>query len=137
MQPDPVRAQDTKAWVRKCLKDLRRAESALASAEPDTEDALFHLQQAVEKVLKAYLVWRDQPFRKTHDLLELSALCREVDPELSEPLQGLAPLTRYAWESRYPGQAPEPAVEEAQSWLLRARQVLGLVLSCLPEEAKA
>jgi hypothetical protein len=105
MQPDPVRAQDTRAWVRKCLKDLRRAESALASAEPDTEDALFHLQQAVEKVLKAYL--------------------------------GLAPLTRYAWESRYPGQAAEPAVEEAQSWLLRARQVLGLVLSCLPEEAKA
>jgi HEPN domain-containing protein len=95
------------------------------------------LQQAVEKALKAHLVWQDRAFRKTHDLLELSALCREADPELSEPLRGLAPLTRYAWESRYPGEAPEPTVEEAQSWLLRARQVVGVVASRLPDEAKA
>jgi len=95
------------------------------------------LQQAVEKALKAYLVWKDQPFRKTHDLLELSALCREVDPELSKALRGLAPLTRYAWESRYPGEAPEPTVEEAQGWLLRAREVVGVVLGRLPAEAKA
>lgn len=96
MPPDPVRSEDTKAWLRKCEKDLRRGQAALSLDPADTEDALFHTQQAVEKALKAFLVWKDQPFRKTHDLLELSAKCAQTDPELASCLQGLAPLTRYA-----------------------------------------
>jgi HEPN domain-containing protein len=136
MQPDPVRIQDTRAWLEKCTKDLRRAELSLTLKPPDTEDALFHLQQAVEKALKGYLTWQDQPFRKTHDLLELSVLCEHVGAELGESLRGLAPLTRYAWESRYPGEAPEPSLEEAQGWLLRAQEVVRMVLDRLPAEAK-
>ena len=111
-------------------------ELSLAVEPPDTEDALFHLQQAVEKALKAYLVWRDCAFRKTHDLLELANLCVEVDPQLTEPLEDLAALTRYAWEFRYPGESPEPSIEEARRWLLRARQAVGVVLDRLPDEAK-
>ncbi|MGO9257113.1 MAG: hypothetical protein ACLQU1_12535 [Bryobacteraceae bacterium] len=49
MQPDPVRIQETAAWVRKSRKDLWRAEMALTLDPPDTEDCLFHSQQAVER----------------------------------------------------------------------------------------
>ena len=38
----------------------------MAADPPLLEDALFHCQQAVEKVLKALLTWHDEPFRKTH-----------------------------------------------------------------------
>jgi hypothetical protein len=65
MQPDPVRVEETLAWMKKSRKDLWRAESVLTLDPPDTEDCLFHCQQAVEKSLKAFLVWRDQSFRRT------------------------------------------------------------------------
>jgi len=122
--------------MEKCRKDIRRAELSLALETPDTEDSMFHLQQAVEKALKAYLVWRDSPFRKTHDLLELANRCVEADPQLAGPLQGLAPLTRYAWEFRYPGESAEPDVEETRNWLARARGVVAAVQSRLPEAAQ-
>jgi len=49
MQPDPIRAEETAAWLRKSCKDLWRAENVLTLNPPDTEDCLFHCQQAVEK----------------------------------------------------------------------------------------
>jgi HEPN domain-containing protein len=75
MQPDPIRVEETLAWMKKSCKDLWRAESVLTLDPPDTEDCLFHCQQAVEKSLKAFLVWRDQSFRRTHDLVELTRQC--------------------------------------------------------------
>jgi len=32
----------------------------------------YHAQQAVEKVMKAWLVWHGRPFRKTHQLVEIA-----------------------------------------------------------------
>ncbi|HEX2172029.1 MAG TPA: HEPN domain-containing protein [Dehalococcoidia bacterium] len=61
-------------WLRKAEHDIRTAE--YASHIPDLTDIVaFHAQQAVEKALKAFLIWHDQPFRKTHDLAELVSLC--------------------------------------------------------------
>jgi HEPN domain-containing protein len=71
MQPDPVRAADTQAWLEKAAMDLRSAEADLGVTPPIVGDALFHCQQAIEKALKAFLTWHDEPFRKTHDLGEL------------------------------------------------------------------
>src|SRR5665811_1045090 len=102
MQPDPVRVEETLAWIRKSRKDLWRAESVLTLDPRDTEDCLFHCQQAVEKSLKALLVWRDQTFRGTHDLVELTRQCVDLEPTLGDVMNGLAPLTRFAWEFRYP-----------------------------------
>jgi len=44
MQPDPIRAEETLAWMKKSRKDLWRAESVLTFDPPDTEDCLFHCQ---------------------------------------------------------------------------------------------
>jgi HEPN domain-containing protein len=100
MQPDPIRVEETLAWMKKSRKDLWRADCALTLDPPDTEDCLFHCQQAVEKALKAILVWRDQSFRRTHDLVELTTQCVDLEPGLSDVMNGLGPLTRFAWEFR-------------------------------------
>lgn len=71
MQPDPQRRADTQSWLRKASSDLRYAEIDLAARPAAPEDAVFHCQQAVEKALKAFLVWHDEPFQKTHDLGKL------------------------------------------------------------------
>jgi HEPN domain-containing protein len=132
MQPDPVRVEETAAWLEKSRKDLWRAENVLTLDPPDTEDCLFHCQQAVEKSLKALLVWRDHPFRKTHDLVELTRQCVDLEPTLGDVLRGIAGLTRFAWEYRYPGQAETPELQFAQGWLVKVKEVLQGIEGLLP-----
>jgi HEPN domain-containing protein len=134
MPPDPVRVEETAAWVKKSRKDLWRAETALVLDPPDTEDCLFHCQQAVEKSLKAFLVWRDQPFRKTHDLVELTRQCADLEPTLSDVMRGLGSLTRFAWEFRYPGETEPPAVDLAHDWVVKVGEVLEAIESLFPRE---
>lgn len=132
MQPDPIRVEETHAWMKKSRKALWRAESVLTLGPPDTEDCLFHCQHAVEKSLKAFLVWRDQPFRRTHDLVELTRQCVDLEPTLCEVMSGLGPLTRFAWEFRYPGVTELPTVEMARVWTVRVREVLEAVERTIP-----
>jgi HEPN domain-containing protein len=56
---------EARKWVRQATQDLHVAE-ACAPAVP--APALFHCQQAAEKLLKAlFLTWNQTPFRKTHE----------------------------------------------------------------------
>jgi HEPN domain-containing protein len=137
MPPDPIRCAETAAWIRKGRKDLWRADAALTLNPPDTEDCLFHCQQAVEKSLKALLVWRDLPFRKTHDIVELAKQCADLEPALSGALHSLGPLTRFAWEFRYPGDSEPPALETARKWVGLARVAIAAVADLLPPEARS
>jgi HEPN domain-containing protein len=65
------------AWLAKAVDDLECATVLAASGHGET--ALYHCQQAAEKALKAFLTWHDQPFRKTHNLLELGDACAAID----------------------------------------------------------
>ena len=135
MQHDPDRVAETVAWVKKSRKDLWRAEATLTLDPPDTEDCLFHCQQAAEKSLKAFLVWRDQPFRRTHDLVELTRQCTDLEPALISALHGIGPLTRFAWEFRYPGESEAPSMDQARDWLVKVKDLLQAVEAWLPDDA--
>ena len=136
MPPDPVRTADTRAWLAKAILDLRSARADLGVVPPIRGDALFHCQQAVEKVLRAWLTWHDRPFRKTHDLGELGVQGVAVDAELEPLLREAAPLTEYAWQFRYPGEVAEPAEEETAAGLALAEQVVAAISERLPPEAR-
>ena len=126
MQRDPTRQADALAWLRKADLDVRAAEPPLL------EDAAFHCQQAVEKALKAFLTWHDEPFRKTHDLNELGQQVARLEPELEPLLRHAAPLTEYAWAYRYPGGLPDLTVAEVQDALGTARSVMHAIRRRLP-----
>lgn len=132
MPLDPVRAADTRGWLAKARMDLRGAEVDLAASPPLCGDAAFHCQQAVEKALKAFLTWHDQPFRKTHDLVELGNQAVQLGADLEPLLRSAAPLTEYAWRFRYPGEPEEPSVAEAEAAVALARTVLEAVAGRLP-----
>ncbi len=132
-----MRAADTRAWLARARSDLRGAEIDLAASPPLLGDAAFHCQQAVEKALKAFLTWHDQPFRKTHDLVELGGECVAIDATLEPHLRGTASLTEYAWRYRYPGEPFEPEESEVREALDRAGAVVALVLERVPTEARA
>jgi HEPN domain-containing protein len=91
------------AIVRRHLRSLRLT---LDPAYPD-EDWGFTAQQAVEKLLKAWIVLADRQPPRVHDLEDLAALAgEEVDPLLLD-------LQVFAVEARYEeGPFPLPARRE-------------------------
>ena len=136
MAHDPVRVSETRAWILKSAKDLQAAAHDLRAAPPLLEDAVFHCQQAVEKALKGYLTWHDQPFPKTHSLEEVGEQCLTIDPSLRPFVDRAVPLTEYAWKFRYPGEPEEPTHQEAEEALAIAREVFDVILARLPNEVR-
>lgn len=98
------KADLVRAWLIKGQKDLLFAREALKWGEEYTDMACFHSQQSAEKTLKAFLVWLEIEFPKTHvlgDLLDLIAykdpffhaiVCREIKEGMPEPLDGIGGL---------------------------------------------
>jgi HEPN domain-containing protein len=122
----------TRQWVDKAEADYAAALLLRRSRKKHTRDIVcFHLQQCVEKYLKARLQEAAIAFPKTHDLERLLDLAVPLEPMWASLRPAMAAITDYAVEVRYPGRTIAPA--EAQS-LLRAttrirdviRQRLGL-----------
>lgn len=110
MAYDRVLVANTRNWLLKAAKDLRRASLALTPDWADPEDSVFH-----------------------------SGLCRqcaEVDTAFGGWAERMNKLTEYAWKFRYPGEPYEPSVEDAQQALTLAREAYDAVLARLPAEAR-
>ena len=133
---DPGRLAETCEWFAKAMLDLRAAEFEFTAIPPLTADIVFHCQQLAEKSLKGFLVWHDQPFRKTHNLVEIGQQCTAIDASLEDLARRAARLTEYAWKFRYPGEPEEPPLPEAQAAFALAREVYEATLSRLPTEVR-
>ena len=120
-------------WVAKAEADLTNAVHTLKLGPAcPTDTVCFHAQQCAEKYLKAYLVWKSVPFRKTHELEELVGLMpRDLRPGLSG--EQLALLTEYAVGPRYPGWREVP-LSEARHAVAAARRLRKHVRSLLPKQ---
>jgi HEPN domain-containing protein len=135
MSPEAERAAEVREWLGKAALDLRGARIDLDARPPLLEDALFHCQQAVEKTLKAFLVWHDKPFRKTHSLEEIGRACCAIDAALTDLVDEAVPLTEYAWAFRYPGAPPVPTAGEAHAALDLAIRVGAAIVARLSADA--
>ena len=130
MRPhEEIKRKVMSEWTRKADADFDLAEHLLADG-PDFLNAIaFHCQQAVEKYLKAFLVWHQIPFPKTHDLEEILDLVETVQAGLAESLRDVIVLTPYGVELRYPGDLPDATIEFARRAVELARQVRDAVAS--------
>ncbi|ARJ67767.1 hypothetical protein WV31_19945 [Magnetospirillum sp. ME-1] len=90
-------------WIAHARSDRRAAEVCLNARPPLLDAASFHCQQAVEKLLKAALVWAEVPFRKTHDLAELGTAVVGMYPFLADIVATVEPWTTWNIAYRYPG----------------------------------
>ena len=59
-------SRDPSEWFRKAQQDLQRVPHFLEYG--DTDDAAFHLQQAIEKALKGFLIARGWILQRSHNL---------------------------------------------------------------------
>ncbi|MCL6613559.1 MAG: HEPN domain-containing protein [Firmicutes bacterium] len=72
-------------------------------ADPEVADEIigFHAQQTMEKALKAVLLVRGIPYRRTHDLAELLDLCADAGIEVPSELALVDEYTPFAVMRRY------------------------------------
>jgi HEPN domain-containing protein len=121
-------------WLNKASEDLSSAEILGKATPPQLGTALFHCQQASEKVVKAVLTHADVPFEKTHDITELLRLSPDRTRAF-EPLRDSAgALTPYAIVFRYPGLSSPPTQEQFARAFADAREFMRVALSVLPDE---
>lgn len=121
-------------WLEKADNDLKNAAYTMTlGAEGPTDTICFHSQQCVEKYLKAFLVFVEIDFPKTHDIEELMNLIPDrYRPELS--IQDQRRLTAYATVTRYPGGYAPIKLSEARQAVKLARRIRNAIRGHLPKE---
>ena len=119
-----------KLWIIKADNDLKAGKDELATENPATDTVCFHMQQCVEKYLKAFLVHKNHEIAKTHNLTLLLQECMEIDSEFQN-LQNIDAdeLTMYAVDSRYPDDFYMPTPQESQKAVKIAEEVRKFVLT--------
>lgn len=127
----PPELAEVQAWLLKARNDWSLARKALTPPPGELDLAAFHCQQAVEKVLKAYLVSRSIQFEKIHDLNALLDYCASEDGAFESLRKETAPLTLYAVAYRYPGPCV-PKREEVNSALHVVARVWHFVADRVP-----
>jgi len=130
--PDEVKMEIIRQWLAKADQDLRVCEALLAAKPPFLYPACFHAQQAAEKYLKALLTWHQVEFPKTYAIEQLLELLNPSVPDVVSDLRDVVVLTPFGVDVRYPGDQPEPTVEEAREAVQLAQKVCDAILPLLP-----
>jgi HEPN domain-containing protein len=81
----------------------------------------FHAQQAVEKYLKAFLIYNNIDFPRTHDVDFLIQECQQID-EKSFNID-LKSLTEFGVFFRYPDDFYVPGINETEEYIKIANLV--------------
>ena len=134
MSPDAVdvRTLEVRGWLLRAAEDLRAGKHDLTAAPPLLNDVAFHAQQCAEKSMKAFLVHREQAFRKTHNLTELGGAVARLHPPLSDLMRSASLMSEFAWRFRYPGDPASVSRDDALRSIELAERVLTEVMTALP-----
>jgi len=128
---DIIQWQDALRWLERAMDDLRAVRVLLRDGI--AMQAAFHVQQAVEKSLKALLVAARQDVRKTHDLNTLAELARRHWPALVSSPFALSYVSRWYIISRYPGDDDiGPTAAEVQAALPNVESLFSAVIGQAP-----
>jgi HEPN domain-containing protein len=98
-------------WVRVADRDFKRAEQLLHLQDP--EGAGYHLQQAIEKYVKAFLLFHGWKLKRIHDLEVLLNEGLRFDAALDQFRSLCQRITGYYLIDRYP-MSPTATLTEAE-----------------------
>jgi HEPN domain-containing protein len=117
-------------WVTKAYHDLSSAQ-ILYAANHYTDTIAGDLQQALEKCLKSFMAYGNEPVKKTHDLVELSKLVEQYIQFGSAEMDLLDAATTYYTHDRYPGPVALPSRQQVKEILEFAKKVFAAVCQIL------
>ena len=110
-------------FLQKAQNDLLNIENNFASKEIPADTCCFHAQQAAEKMLKAYLDYKNEEIPRTHNLPELLKLCNQHNPGYEMLKENLILLNRFSVSPRYPDEILEPTLSDALQAYELAKEV--------------
>jgi HEPN domain-containing protein len=125
MRPDAL--ADAREWLSYADEDLASCRVLLQSPLALVGTASYHAQQAAEKALKAFLVAREHPLVRTHDVGVLVARCESIDASFAPFTAAAARLTPYAVMHRYPRASDIPEMADVEQALADADTILEFV----------
>ncbi|HEY9114416.1 MAG TPA: HEPN domain-containing protein [Bacteroidales bacterium] len=91
-------------WIVKGDHDLGTASITYLHIPEYLDTVTYHCQQAVEKYLKAYLIFLSSEFKFSHDLVYLLDLINSKDSDFEKYYDNVSELQGYAVEVRYPNE---------------------------------
>lgn len=115
-----------KDWIRVVRDDLLAAKGLIKLELYSA--SVYHSQQSVEKVLKAYLVFKNYPIVKTHDLIKLLEICISFDQEFNKKFDVVDYLNPFASKFRYPTEFDLPEFKDAELAVKHAESMMRFVL---------
>lgn len=119
--------KEIELWLSKGDHDLGTAKITYLHIPEYLDTVTFHCQQAVEKYLKAYLIFLSIPFKFTHDLVYLLDLIVQKDLDFHNYYEIVSELQGYAIEVRYPNETIFLSNEKVEKALMIASNVRELV----------
>ena len=124
-------------WLDKALFDLQAAR-ILITWGADNCNVAFHCQQAIEKALKGYLLFRTGRHFDGHNLTYLCRQATSLDHQFSEWLDESAALNNLYIETRYPTDLPLHLSDmEVSRYLSMAENMFSAIRRELYEAGKA
>ena len=125
--------QTHEEWLIKAHNDLRSAIKLASAPEIILDTSIYHTQQAAEKSLKAFLVFKQQPIKRVHDLEYLLELCCQLDQRfrgLSDCAKFLHP---FCSAFRYPDDILIPEPDEVEKAISCAKKIVAFVKKIIHE----
>lgn len=126
------KAKESGEWADLAAMDLASARFLQAMEPRPSRIICYPCRQSAEKMLKAFLVYRDIPPKKTHDLISLHKTCIEQESEFIALKEACADLNVYAVEARYPSSL-SLASNDAGKAICDAERIWNFVSLKLPD----
>ena len=128
------KVNEIKKWIIKGDHDLGTAKITYLHIPEYLDTVTFHCQQAVEKYLKAYLIFLSTTFKFSHDLVYLLDLITLNDSDFEKYYDIVSELQGYAVEIRYPNETiflSNEKVEKAMSIAKTIRELVVMKMSIM------
>ena len=121
-------AAEAKTLLRVALRDLQTA--LLLEAAPGPESSWgFHIQQAIEKALKAWIIAHNRQAPYIHDLSDLLRILSDLGQEV-EPYAEMTVFTVFAVQLRYDDEL-NPLNLDRKAWHQRTEALVDHVAEIL------
>jgi len=120
-----------KQWIIKADNDLEIVEHELSLPEEKIVKDLvcFHCQQAVEKYLKAFLIYHKVEIKRTHIIKYLLLQCAKIDKDF-ENIE-VKELSEFAVDIRYGEEFYIPSMQEVKFYYNLTKQIKNMVFTKL------
>jgi HEPN domain-containing protein len=120
--------KEIEEWLSKANKDLEEAKFLFEQNRP-LEDSAYFIHQAIEKYLKAFLIFNGWELEKIHDLVKLTKDAAKFDKSFEKFIPVMEEITDFYIESRYPvGYEVEYTKEEIEKSIKDAEAIKSLVM---------